>query len=150
MTTRVLFVCLGNICRSPSAEGVFRALAAQAELEVETDSAGTSDWHEGEAPYAPMQAAAKARGFDLSDLRARQFTARDFETFDLIIGMDDSNLDNIELLRPEGSQTPVQLFTEFAPETGMDHVPDPYYTRDFDQTLDLVQAASLGLIARLS
>ena len=150
MTTRVLFVCLGNICRSPSAEGVCRALAAQAELEVETDSAGTSDWHEGEAPYAPMQAAAKARGFDLSDLRARQFTARDFETFDLIIGMDDSNLDNIELLRPAGSQTPVQLFTEVAPETGMDHVPDPYYTRDFDQTLDLVQAASLGLIARLS
>lgn len=115
-----------------------------------TDSAGTSDWHVGEAPYAPMQAAAKARGVDLSDLRARQFTSRDFETFDLIIGMDDSNLDNIERLRPRGSQTPVQIFTDFAPEVGVDHVPDPYYTRDFDQTLDLVQAASLGLIAQLS
>ncbi|MCK0171185.1 low molecular weight protein-tyrosine-phosphatase [Aliiroseovarius sp. S1123] len=150
MTTRVLFVCLGNICRSPSAEGVFRTLAAEAGLEVVTDSAGTSDWHVGEAPYAPMQAAAKARGVDLSDLRARQFTSRDFETFDLIIGMDDSNLDNIERLRPKGSQTPVQIFTDFAPEVGVDHVPDPYYTRDFDQTLDLVQAASLGLIAQLS
>lgn len=150
MTTRVLFVCLGNICRSPSAEGVFRDLAAQAGLDVQADSAGTSDWHVGGPPYAPMQAAAKARGFDLSDLRARQFTARDFADFDLIIGMDDSNLDNIERLRPEGSQTPVQIFTDFAPETGMDHVPDPYYTRDFDQTLDLVQAASLGLIKHLS
>lgn len=150
MTTRVLFVCLGNICRSPSAEGVFRALAAEVGLKVETDSAGTSDWHVGEAPYAPMQAAAKARGFDLSDLRARQITTRDFEAFDLIIGMDDSNVGNIERLRPVGSQTPVQIFTDFAPEAGMDHVPDPYYTRDFDQTLDLVQAASMGLIARLS
>ncbi|SPF75208.1 Low molecular weight protein-tyrosine-phosphatase YfkJ [Aliiroseovarius pelagivivens] len=150
MITRVLFVCLGNICRSPSAEGVFRALAGQAGLTVETDSAGTSDWHVGDAPYAPMQSAAKSRGFDLSDLRARQFTARDFEEFDLIIGMDDSNIDNIERLRPSGSQTPVQLFTDFAPETGMDHVPDPYYTRDFDQTLDLVQTASLGLIKQLS
>lgn len=150
MTTRVLFVCLGNICRSPSAEGVFRALAAEAGLKVETDSAGTMDWHVGSPPYGPMQKAAKERGFDLSDLRARQFTARDFDAFDLIIGMDDSNLENIERLRPAGSQTPVQIFTDFASETGMDHVPDPYYTRDFDQTLDLVQAASLGLIARLS
>jgi protein-tyrosine phosphatase len=150
MTTRVLFVCLGNICRSPSAEGVFRDLAAQAGLPVQTDSAGTSDWHIGNPPYAPMQAAAKARGFDLSDLRARQFTAQDFADFDLIIGMDDSNLGNIERLRPAGSQTPVQMFTDFAPETGMDHVPDPYYTRDFDQTLDLVQAASHGLINHLS
>ncbi|WP_133489233.1 low molecular weight protein-tyrosine-phosphatase [Aliiroseovarius marinus] len=150
MTTRVLFVCLGNICRSPSAEGVFRALASEAGLKVETDSAGTMDWHVGSPPYGPMQSAAKTRGFDLSDLRARQFTARDFDAFDLIIGMDDSNLENIERLRPAGSQTPVQIFTDFAPETGMDHVPDPYYTRDFDQTLDLVQAASLGLIARLS
>lgn len=150
MTTRVLFVCLGNICRSPSAEGVFRTLAAEAGLEVVTDSAGTSDWHVGSPPYGPMQKAAKERGFDLSDLRARQFTARDFEAFDLIIGMDASNLKNIEQLRPAGSQTPVHIFTDFAPDTSMDHVPDPYYTRDFDQTLDLVQAASLGLIAQLS
>lgn len=150
MITRILFVCLGNICRSPSAEGVFRDLAAQAGLSVQTDSAGTSDWHIGNPPYAPMQAAAKARGFDLSDLRARQFIARDFVDFDLIIGMDDSNLDNIERLRPAGAETRVQIFTDFAPETGMDHVPDPYYTRDFDQTLDLVQAASQGLIKHLS
>ncbi|MCK0141658.1 low molecular weight protein-tyrosine-phosphatase [Aliiroseovarius sp. F20344] len=149
MTTRVLFVCLGNICRSPSAEGVFRALATKAGLDVITDSAGTSNWHVGDPPYTPMQAAAKLRGVDLSDLRARQFTARDFDQFDLIIGMDDSNIDNIEHLRPTGSQTPVRLFTDFAPEAGMDHVPDPYYTRDFDQTLDLVQVASVGLIKHL-
>lgn len=147
---RVLFVCLGNICRSPSAEGVFRDLAAEAGLAVSTDSAGTSDWHVGSPPYAPMQKAAQARGFDLSDLRARQFTAGDFNQFDLIIGMDHSNLDIIERLRPLGSQTSVRVFTDFAPETGMDHVPDPYYTRDFDQTLDLVQAASRGLIRYLS
>ena len=147
---RVLFVCLGNICRSPSAEGVFRDLAAEAGLAVETDSAGTSDWHVGSPPYAPMQEAAKTRGFDFSDLRARQFMTGDFDRFDLIIGMDDSNLDNIERLRPPGSQTPVRIFTDFAPETGMNHVPDPYYTRDFDQTLDLVQAASRGLITYLS
>ncbi|MCK0126496.1 low molecular weight phosphotyrosine protein phosphatase [Gelidibacter sp. F2691] len=149
MTTHVLFVCLGNICRSPSAEGIFRSLATEAGLDVLTDSAGTSNWHVGDPPYVPMQVAAKLRDFDLSDLRARQFTARDFEQFDMIIGMDDSNIDNIENLRPEGSQTPVRLFTDFAPEAGMDHVPDPFYTRDFDQTLDLVQAASVGLIKHL-
>ncbi|SMR70635.1 protein-tyrosine phosphatase [Aliiroseovarius halocynthiae] len=148
--TRVLFVCLGNICRSPSAEGIFRDLAAEAGLAVLTDSAGTSDWHVGSAPYAPMKEAALERGFDLSDLRARQFIAGDFDQFDLIIGMDDSNLENIERLRPAGSQTPARIFTDFAPEIGMDHVPDPYYTRDFTQTLDLVQAASRGLIKHLS
>ena len=147
MSTRILFVCLGNICRSPTAEGVFRALSTG--LDVTLDSAGTSDWHVGEAPYGPMQQAARGRGYDLSDLRARQFRARDFDDFDLIIAMDGDNLDRIEALRPAGHDTPVRLFTDYAPEAGYDHVPDPYYTRDFDQTLDLVEAASRGLIAYL-
>jgi len=139
--TKVLFVCLGNICRSPAAEGVFRTLAP----EVETDSAGTGDWHVGEPPYGPMQAAARARGVDLSDLRARQFQAEDFARFELILAMDGQNLRDIEAQRPVGSETPVRLFTDYAPETGADHVPDPYFTRDFDGALDLIEVAARGL-----
>lgn len=142
---KILFVCLGNICRSPTAEGVFREMAQ----DVETDSAGTSDWHVGEPPYGAMQAAAKARGYDLSDLRARQFSAEDFDRFDLIIGMDASNIANMERLRPAGNATPVRLFTDYAPERGMSEVPDPYYTRDFDAALDLVESCARGLLATL-
>ncbi|WP_323783852.1 low molecular weight protein-tyrosine-phosphatase [Leisingera sp.] len=145
MPTRILFVCLGNICRSPAAEGVFRALCP----EVETDSAGTASYHAGEPPYGPMQAAARARGLDISDLRARQFRRGDFETFDLIIAMDAGNLEAIEALRPAGNDTAVRLFTGYAPGTGADHVPDPYYTRDFDGCLDLIEAAATGLKAAL-
>lgn len=145
MPTRILFVCLGNICRSPAAEGVFRALCPEAE----TDSAGTASYHAGEPPYGPMQAAARARGLDISDLRARQFRRADFGSFDLIIAMDASNLENIEALRPAGSETPVRLFTDYAPESGSDHVPDPYYTRDFGGCLDLIEQAARGLKAAL-
>ncbi|WP_171100250.1 low molecular weight protein-tyrosine-phosphatase [Ruegeria sp. HKCCD7255] len=145
MTHRILFVCLGNICRSPAAEGVFRAGTPH----HVTDSAGTSGWHIGDPPYEPMQQAARARGFDLSDLRARQFEPADFDRFDLIIAMDDNNLNDIEALRPRENETPVRLFTDFAPQTGADHVPDPYYTRDFDGALDLIEAAADGLIAHL-
>lgn len=141
MTTRILFVCLGNICRSPAAEGVARALMPGFEL----DSAGTSDWHVGEPPYDPMRSAAQARGIDLGSLRARQFVPGDFHRFDLILAMDARNLEEIEALRPEGSDTLVRLFTDYAPETGADHVPDPYYTRDFDGALDLIEAAAQGL-----
>ena len=139
---RVLFVCLGNICRSPAAEGVFRAIAGAVH---EIDSAGTSDWHVGDPPYGPMQAAAKARGIDLSQLSARQFQLQDFESFDLIIAMDDDNLRNIERLRPAGNTTAVRRFTDYAPECGADAVPDPYYTRDFDGALDLIEACADGL-----
>lgn len=143
---RVLFVCLGNICRSPAAEGVFRALSHGV---YETDSAGTSDWHTGEPPYGPMQRAAAARGVDLSALRARQFAAADFARFDLIVGMDATNIAHIERLRPPANETPVRLFTDYAPERGMSEVPDPYYTRDFDGALDLVEACAAGLLAAL-
>ena len=146
MTHRILFVCLGNICRSPAAEGAFRTRAPH----HDTDSAGTSGWHIGDSPYGPMQQAAHARGIDLSGLRARQFTAADFDRFDLVIGMDASNMADIEDLRPEGNETPVRLLTDFAPRTGADHVPDPYYTRDFDGVLDLIEEAVAGLEAHLS
>ena len=143
---RILFVCLGNICRSPAAEGVFRDLAGP---EVRTDSAGTSDWHVGEPPYGAMQQAAAARGVDLSDLRARQFGAQDFQSFDLIIGMDSSNMSRMEALRPEGNETPLRLFTDYAPQRGASEVPDPYYTRDFDGALDLIEDCARGLLAEL-
>jgi len=146
MTTRILFVCLGNICRSPAAEGVARALLPGRVI----DSAGTSGWHVGEPPYGPMQAAARARGIELGDLRARQFGAADFDRFDLILAMDGDNLREIEALRPAGCGTEVRLFTDFAPDCGADHVPDPYYTRDFDGALDLIEAAAVGLKRHLS
>lgn len=141
MSQKILFVCLGNICRSPAAEGVFRQMCPGAE----TDSAGTGGWHVGEPPYGPMQQAARARGYDLSDLRARQFRRNDFDLFDLIVVMDDANLRDVEALRPPANETPVRLFTDYVPDSGADHVPDPYYTRDFDGALDLIERASEGL-----
>jgi len=141
MTVRILFVCLGNICRSPTAEAVVRALLP----EVDCDSAATSRWHLGEAPYGPMQRAALARGIDLSDLRARQFSARDFEQFDLIIAMDPQNRADMEALRPRGNETELHLFTDYIRNADTDTVPDPYYTRDFDATLDMIEQAAEGL-----
>lgn len=140
---RVLCVCLGNICRSPTAEAVLRHLAGEA---MTVDSAGTAGWHVGKSAYGPAIEAGAARGYDLTPLRARQITSRDFDTFDLILAMDAQNLADIELLRPEGNGTPVRLFLDFAPEVGREEVPDPYYTRDFDEALDLIEAAANGLI----
>lgn len=137
---RILFVCLGNICRSPSAEAICRTVIA----DIETDSAGTSSWHIGDPPYGPMIAAAEQRGIKMSDLRARQFVAQDFDRFDLIIGMDESNMRNIEALRPIGNHTPVRLMTDFV-ETPESEVPDPYYTRDFEGALDLLERCASGL-----
>ncbi|WP_298492758.1 low molecular weight protein-tyrosine-phosphatase [uncultured Maritimibacter sp.] len=151
MTQRVLFVCLGNICRFPSAEAVTRAFALGRDLTF--DSAGTSGWHVGEPPYGEMQRAAKARGYDMSALRARQFGPEDFDAFDLIVVMDAGNLKEVEALRPVTASTPVVLFTDFSDadgrHAGADHVPDPYYTRDFDGALDLIEDCARGLIARL-
>ncbi len=146
MARRILFVCLGNICRSPAAEGVFRGLS---DGRYETDSAGTSGWHIGDSPYGPMQEAARRRGFELGDLRARQFHSDDFTAFDLIIGMDADNIANIQAQRPPANETPVRLMTDFIHGGHAHEVPDPYYTRDFDGALDLIEAAAKGLIASL-
>jgi len=137
----VLFVCLGNICRSPAAEAVLRKL----EPSLSCDSAGTASYHVGESPYGAMQWALKRRGIDVSDLRARQFSAADFNNFGLILAMDQNNFEANEALRPVGNQVPVYLFTDFAPTAEMDHVPDPYYTRDFEGCLDLLEQAAAGL-----
>lgn len=145
--TRILCVCLGNICRSPTAEAVLRKLGGDA---IDVDSAGTGGWHIGDPPYGPAIAAGKARGYDLSPLRARVFGPEDFETFDLILAMDRRNLRDIKALRPAGNETPVRLFLDDAPGSGVTEVPDPYYTRDFDGALDLIEAGAEGLLAWLS
>jgi protein-tyrosine phosphatase len=150
---KVLFVCLGNICRSPTAEGVFRRLLAQEapELRIEVDSAGTAGYHIGHPPDLRSQRAAHARGIDLSGLRARQVTAEDFLSFDLILAMDRDNLEELEAMRPADSRARVRLFLEYAPELGRTEVPDPYYgdARGFEEVLNLSVAASRGLIAAL-
>lgn len=149
MSTRILFVCLGNICRSPAAEAVFRSLSDQAGLDVSLDSAGTADYHIGKAPYAPMQEAGAARGYDLSPLRARQFTAADFTDFDLIIGMDMDNIADMKTKRPNGNTTPIRLFTDYTADRKASDVPDPYYTRDYEGALTLIEDASRGLVAQI-
>lgn len=146
MTRSILFVCLGNICRSPAAEGVLRSLAGD---RLAIDSAGTGRWHLGEPPCPQMIAAAARRGHDIAHLRARQITRGDFSRFDLIVGMDADNIAGIERLRPSGDTTPVRLFTDFAPETGTDHIPDAYYTRDYEGALDLIEACAAGVMRSL-
>ncbi len=147
---RVLFVCLGNICRSPSAEGVFRETLANAGQEeaVFIESAGTGNWHVGKAPDARAQKAALGRGIDISAQRARQVRARDFEDFDLILAMDHDNLHDLRQAAPASARERIQLFLDFAPELGVSEVPDPYYggSRGFDDVLDLIEAASAGLL----
>jgi protein-tyrosine phosphatase len=150
---KVLFVCLGNICRSPTAEGVFRQLLSQdaPDLLVEVDSAGTADYHIGEPPDLRSQRAAMRRGIDLGGLRARQVTPADFSYFDLILAMDRGNLLELESMRPNNSRARVELFLQYAPDSGRLEVPDPYY-RDaggFEEVLDLTAAASRGLLAAL-
>lgn len=147
--TRILFVCLGNICRSPTAEAVFARMAETAGLEVIVDSCGTSDWHAGDPPDARAAAEAKSRGYDMSRLRARAFRRTDYRDFDLILAMDYANLRDVEAQRPVGHDTPVRLFMDYSPETGVSEVPDPYYEGNFDRTFDLVEAASRGLVAQL-
>jgi protein-tyrosine phosphatase len=150
---RVLFVCLGNICRSPTAEGVLRHLAAKEMpgLALEIDSAGTADYHIGAPPDPRSQRAALKRGIDISGLQARQVAADDFARFDLILAMDAENLRELQALKPRNSRAAVKLFLEYAPDLGLRDVPDPYY-RDaaaFEEVLDLTTAAARGLLAAL-
>ena len=151
--TRVLFVCLGNICRSPTAEAVLRALAAREapELGIEVDSAGTAGYHVGEPPDPRTRQAAARRGYDLSSLRARIVEPRDFERFDLILAMDRENLRVLQLRAPPDANERLRLFLEFDPQGGAEDVPDPYYggANGFEEVLDLVEAATRGLIRHL-
>jgi protein-tyrosine phosphatase len=149
MTRRILFVCLGNICRSPTAEGIARARAAARGLDLVVDSAGTGGWHVGDPPDPRMQAAARRAGYDLSDQRARQVGLRDFAGFDLIVAMDRSNRAVLERLRPPGAQTPVELLLSHGPEGRLD-VPDPYLEGGFDAVVALIEAAVERLLDRIA
>jgi protein-tyrosine phosphatase len=148
----ILFVCLGNICRSPTAEGVLRHLlmGEAPELNVEIDSAGTADYHVGDPPDPRTQRAALRRGIDLSGLRARRVVPSDFSRFDLILPMDRQNLRDLNLLRPAASTARLRLFMEYASDSCLE-VPDPYYGDEsaFERTLDLTTLAARGLIAEL-
>jgi protein-tyrosine phosphatase len=154
--TRLLFVCLGNICRSPTAEGVMRALVCEAGLEgsIELDSAGTGAWHVGSPPDARAVAAARDRGIALEGF-ARQVRPEDFDDFDLLLAMDRSNLRELrQLADGESGKAKVRLLREFDPASAGDQdleVPDPYYgaAGGFDEVLDLVQGACAGLLARI-
>ena len=147
---RILFVCLGNICRSPTAEAVVRALAAREapELGLEVDSAGTAGYHVGEPPDPRMRAAAARRGYDLEALRARIVEPGDFERFDLILAMDRENLAVLHRRVPEQARERVRLFLEFSPQREPEEVPDPYYggPNGFEEVLDLVEATARELL----
>lgn len=147
---KILFCCMGNICRSPTAEAVFRRLIEQRGLEdkVLADSAGTHGYHVGEAPDPRTQQAARARGYDLSGLRARKVAPADLDFFDLILAMDRSNLDVLRRLCPPDRQHRVKLFMSYARNFDDDEVPDPYYGlgHGFDLVLDMVEDAAQGLV----
>ena len=147
----VLFVCLGNICRSPTAHGLFRNLVAKRGYasSIYIDSAGTGDWHIGRPPDQRATAKAAERAIDLSDLRARQVTAADFDQFDYILAMDSQNLSNLKTMCPSGFSKYLGLFLEFADEFSEQEVPDPYYGGDqgFELVLDMVQNGCEGLLA---
>ena len=146
----VLFVCMGNICRSPTAEGMFRKLHQELapELDIHMDSAGTHAYHIGDPPDLRSQAAALERGVDISSLRGRQVGTQDFQDFDYIIAMDSDNLRRLQALRPKQARAELKLLLEYAPKTSLTDVPDPYYggADGFERVLDLVEAGSSGLL----
>jgi protein-tyrosine phosphatase len=150
MNTRVLFVCMGNICRSPMAEGVFRHMIRQAGLDdvVKVESAGTHAFHAGEAPDKRAQSTAAKRGYDISDLRARQVEDIDFDRFDLILAMDWDNLSMLQQTGPKKAHHKLQLLMRFATEHESATIPDPYYgaQQGFDQSLDFIEDACAGLL----
>ena len=148
----VLFICMGNICRSPTAEGVFRHLAEEAGVadRLTIDSAGTHAYHVGEPPDRRARAAAERRGMSLDGIRARRVRAEDFECFDIIAVMDEDNLTHLRAEAPEEHRDKLRLFLEYA-DGAEREVPDPYYggAAGFERVLDLVEAASKGLLAAL-
>jgi low molecular weight protein-tyrosine phosphatase len=151
MTVRVLFVCMGNICRSPLAEGAFRAEAERIGLDAEADSAGTGGWHRGEPPDRRAIAAARRGGVDISPQRARQVSAEDFERFDHVVALDGDNLAHLEAIRPDGSRATLSLLLDHAPGRAGQGVADPYYGRDshFDAAWRDVGEGARGLAAAL-
>lgn len=151
---KVLFVCMGNICRSPTAEGVFTHLVQASGLhgQIHIDSAGTHSYHVGAAPDNRAQAAAKGRGYDLSGLRGRQVVVKDFAEFDYVLAMDHDNMANLKRLCPDAHLDKVRLFLSFSSRFPGQEVPDPYYggPRGFEHVLDMTEDAAKGLLAEIS
>jgi protein-tyrosine phosphatase len=147
---RVLFVCLGNICRSPMAEGVFQHLVDEAGLSdrVIVDSAGTGNWHIGESAHRGTRQILAANGIDYRG-RARQISRADLNGFDYILAMDYDNLSSLRAMAHNGSSARIGLFMDYAPQTGEREVPDPYYDGSFDRVYDLVRQAAEGLLAHI-
>lgn len=149
---RVLFVCLGNICRSPTAEGVLRHQLRESGLaeRVEVASAGTGDWHVGNPPDARTLKAAARRGYDFSAQRAKQVSAADFATYDLILAMDLNNLRDLKRLQPATARADLDLFLRRY-DAAVDEVPDPYYEGEqgFEHVLDLIEVACAGLVREI-
>ncbi len=150
---KVLFVCMGNICRSPTAEAVFRHYVGEAGLDgqIQIDSAGTHDYHIGEPPDPRTQQAAMQRGYDMSALRGRQVEAADFKRFDYVLAMDNANLAILRRLRPNDARSHLGLFLEFAARHEQREVPDPYYGGEegFERVLDMVEDAAQGLLEQI-
>ena len=150
---RVLFVCTGHICRSPTAEGVFRRLAELEGLSerVEADSAGTHGYHVGEPPDSRAQGEAAERGYDLSSLVARRVEADDFYRFDLVLAMDRGHHRQLSRLAPSDARARLHLFMEFASGVATEDVPDPYYgaRSGFEKVLDMIEAGAEGLLAAI-
>lgn len=150
---RILFICLGNICRSPMAEGVFRRVVEEEGVAhlFEIDSAGLGDWHIGQAPDERARAAALERGMDISGQCARQIEPSDFQRFDLLLVMDGSNLAEARRRAPREAQAKIRLFLDYAPHLGVKDVPDPFFggSEGFDEALDLIEEAAHGLLASL-
>jgi len=147
----VLFVCMGNICRSPTAHGVFRKLVEEEGLSdrIFIDSAGTYGYHVGHSPDPRAQETARRRGIDISDLKARKAESVDFDLFEYILAMDESNYEELMQIAPAGKEQKVRLFMEFAPDLGWREVPDPYYggPTGFERVFDMVEKACRGLLA---
>jgi protein-tyrosine phosphatase len=149
----VLFVCTGNICRSPTAEGVFRTLVTRAGLghAIFADSAGTHDYHIGDPPDPRAVAHARRRGYDISDLRARRIHANDFQRFDLLLACDEGHRRILRRLAPSDARGRVARLLDYAPELGLQDVPDPYYgdPAGFEHVLDIVERAAEGVLMKL-
>lgn len=149
----VVFVCMGNICRSPTAEAVFRHYVENAGLseQILIDSAGTHDYHIGDAPDLRAQRAAQQRGYDMSSLRGRQVKENDFHRFDYVLAMDRANLGILHRLAPPASEAQMRLFLEYARHHNEREVPDPYYggADGFERVLDMVEDASEGLLQHI-
>jgi low molecular weight protein-tyrosine phosphatase len=150
---RVLFVCMGNICRSPTAQGVFEYLVERHGLtsQIQIDSAGTHAYHVGEPPDARATQAARRRGIDLGKQRARRVTAEDFLDFDYVLAMDRDNYNDLMSLCPPAHQPKLRLFMEFTAGLTEEEVPDPYYggVTGFERVLDLIEQAAQGLLAEI-